>query len=116
MHRYFHHLHTLSDRPESIIYLCITFENLLKQSDANLYFHLHHTLDIEPLSIAHRWIIYGFVGILDPDQLLLLWDRMIGYQSCLIFSVLAAALFVFRKDALLMAHSEKEVIVGFSLN
>jgi hypothetical protein len=30
------------------------------------------------LQIAFSWIQLGFVGLLEVDQLLLLWDRVIG--------------------------------------
>ncbi len=109
--RFFTHLHSFSDRTDNILYLCIAFENLLKQSDSHLFFHLQFNLDFQPLSIAYRWILYGFVGVLSPDQVLLLWDKMIGYDSCLIFSVMAAAIFTFRKEELLSAKCEQDVLV-----
>ena len=111
MIRFFTNLHTFSDRTDNILYLCIAFENLLKQSDSHLFFHLKFNLDFQPLSIAYRWILYGFVGVLSPDQVLLLWDKMIGYDSCLIFSVMAAAIFTFRKEELLSAKCEQDVLV-----
>ena len=106
---------TISDSKNGIAYLCIAFENFLKQSDAYLYFHLHHSMELPPAKLAYRWIIYAFVGILEPDQVLLLWDRMVGYDSTLILSVLAAALFVYRREALLQSRTEKDVKVS-SLN
>lgn len=106
-------MHSISDHPNGILKLSVTFENLLKQSDAYLFYHLKNVINIEPLSVAYGWIIYGFVGILEPDQVLTLWDRMIGYNDCLILSVLAAAIFVFRRDSLLRAVNEKEVMSAF---
>jgi hypothetical protein len=107
-------LHSISDHQNGILKLCISFENLLKQSDAYLFYHLKNVLNIEPLSIAYGWMVYGFVGILEPDQILELWDRMIGYNDCLILSVMATAIFIFRRESLLRAHTEKEVEIAFS--
>jgi hypothetical protein len=109
---FFIHLHTINDRTDNILYLCIAFENLLKQADSHLFFHLQFNIDFQPLSLAYRWILYGFVGVLSPDQVLLLWDRMIGYDTNLILSVMAAAIFSFRKSELLLAKCEKDVLVN----
>ena len=112
--RYFIHLHSISDHHNSILKLCISFENLLKQSDAYLFYHLKNVLNIEPLSVAYGWMVYGFVGILEPDQVLVLWDRMIGYNDTFILSMMAAAIFIFRRENLLRAHTEKEVENAFA--
>ncbi len=70
--------------------------------------------------VAFPWIQLGFVGLLEMDQLLHLWDRVIGawpmlhpllpltsscvcagYMDPLVLAVAAAAVFVYRADALL---------------
>ena len=33
------------------------------------------------LRIAFRWIVRAFSGYLSTDQLLILWDRILGYDS-----------------------------------
>lgn len=33
------------------------------------------------LRIAFKWIVRAFSGYLSTDQLLLLWDRILGYDS-----------------------------------
>ncbi|RKO88029.1 hypothetical protein BDK51DRAFT_51669 [Blyttiomyces helicus] len=109
--RYFCHLHTLNSHPQGLLVLSTTFENLLKQADSPLYFHLAHTLQSPPLSIAFRWLMFGFVGVLDVEQVLLLWDRVIAFDRAELFSVVAAAVFLFRRDALVAARSLKDVEV-----
>lgn len=33
------------------------------------------------LRIAFKWMVRAFSGYLSTDQLLLLWDRILGYES-----------------------------------
>lgn len=40
----------------------------------NQVFHLR-------LRIAFKWMVRAFSGYLSTDQLLLLWDRILGYES-----------------------------------
>lgn len=42
------------------------------------------------------WIMSGFVGYLAPSETLLLWDRIIGFDSLLVLPVLAVAIMTFR--------------------
>ncbi|MXQ81705.1 hypothetical protein E5288_WYG011870 [Bos mutus] len=48
------------------------------------------------LRISFKWMVRAFSGYLATDQLLLLWDRILGYNSLEILAVLAAAVFAFR--------------------
>jgi hypothetical protein len=43
----------------------------------------------------------GFSGHLPPDQLLDLWDLVLGYDSLEVLPILAVAILSFRKDNLL---------------
>ncbi len=95
----------------SILYLSALFENLLKQRDAQLYFYLVFELDIQPLDLAFKWILYAFVGIFEVDQILLLWDRIISYNSIDLLSLTAAALFYYQRDNLLKCQTSDEVHV-----
>ena len=69
---------------------------------------------MNPLQIAFSWIQLGFVGILEVDQLLILWDRVIGYMDTTILGVFAASIFVYRAESLLMCTSAvfAERIIG----
>ncbi|KAJ3296579.1 hypothetical protein HDU79_006201 [Rhizoclosmatium sp. JEL0117] len=112
--RYFFKLHTITSAPDGIIGLSVTFESFLKQLDPLLFLHLTHELGCPPVTYAFRWLMYGFVGVLDVEQILLLWDRIIGFDRMEILSALAAAIFVFRRERLLEAKTEKELEVALS--
>ncbi|KAA0187038.1 TBC1 domain family member 19 [Fasciolopsis buskii] len=47
----------------------------------------------------------AFSGFLAPDQVLLLWDRILGFDSLEILSVLAVAIFSYRKENLLLVNT-----------
>lgn len=74
--------------------------------------------------VAFAWIQFGFAGLLEMDQVLHLWDRVIGedwpqsvgrrwpvavshncmspgYMDPLLLAVAAAAIFLYRADALM---------------
>ncbi len=43
----------------------------------------------------------GFVGLLEMDQLLHLWERIIGYMDPTLLAVTAVAIFIHRSEMLL---------------
>ena len=63
---------------------------------------------IIPLKIAFPWIFYAFVGILEVDQIYLLWDRIIGFETLEILPILAAGIFVFRANLILNCTNQEE--------
>ena len=109
--RYFYKLHYPSNKKGSILYQSILFENLVKQHDMDLYYFLVHELEVQPLEIAFRWMLYAFVGVLESDQVLLMWDRIIGYDSLDLLALTAAALFSFRKEVLMSCQNKQDVFV-----
>ncbi|KAJ3298745.1 hypothetical protein HK104_010310 [Borealophlyctis nickersoniae] len=112
--RYFSHLHTLNSTRRGLLYLSCTFETLLKQTDALLYAHLAHNIGHSPLHHAFRWIMYGFIGVLDVEQVLLLWDRIIAFDKAELLAAVAVAIFLFRKGQLMGARNEKDIEHAFS--
>jgi hypothetical protein len=86
----------------------------LKQSDSKLFFHISYNLGLNPLDIAFKWILYAFVGILEVDQVLLLWDRIVGFDNLSLLAITAAALMLFRRDMLLAATDSNQVQVIYS--
>ncbi|XP_075857271.1 TBC1 domain family member 19 isoform X2 [Microcebus murinus] len=74
--RFFFRLHSISSHP-------------------SLFYHLRE-IGAQPLRISFKWMVRAFSGYLATDQLLLLWDRILGYNSLEILAVLAAAVFAFR--------------------
>ncbi|KAJ3405500.1 hypothetical protein HDU80_001232 [Chytriomyces hyalinus] len=107
--RYFHNLHTISCHPHSLPNLLTTFESLLKSLDPLLFLHLTQNAGTVPIKFAFRWILYGFVGVLDVEQVLLLWDRILGFETTELLSAVAAALFLFRRERLMHVRGEKDV-------
>ncbi|XP_075714978.1 TBC1 domain family member 19 isoform X2 [Rhinoderma darwinii] len=93
--RYFFRLHSISSHISGIMSLCLLFETLLQTHLPQLFYHLRE-IGAQPLRISFKWMVRGFSGYLATDQLLLLWDRILGYNSLEILAVLAAAVFAFR--------------------
>ena len=60
---------------------------------------------MQPLRLAFKWLVRAFSGYLASEQVLLLWDRILGYDSVELLPVLAAAIFSFRKTNLLQAQT-----------
>uniref|UniRef100_A0A673IZR2 TBC1 domain family member 19-like n=1 Tax=Sinocyclocheilus rhinocerous TaxID=307959 RepID=A0A673IZR2_9TELE len=102
--RYFFRLHSISSHPSGIVSLCLQFERLLQTHLPQLFYHLRE-IGAQPLRIAFKWIVRAFSGYLSTDQLLLLWDRILGYDSLEIVAVLATAVFVFRAENLMEVTS-----------
>lgn len=49
-----------------------------------------------PLDMVFPWLMSGFAAHVAPAETLLLWDRIIGYDSLLPLPVLAVAILTFR--------------------
>ena len=86
------------------------FEDLIQRYEPELFRHLLE-VGIAPLQLAFSWMQLAFVGYLQPDQLLLLWDRIIaqGNDGLLLLPILAAAIFVYRSHALMKARDVQDV-------
>ena len=106
--KYLCYLHSLTSESRGIISLCKLFEDLIQAYDSDLVYHLNQ-LGMPPLKIAFPWIFYSFIGYIEVEQVYLLWDRMIGYDSPDIIVLLAVALFVYRSDALMQCSSKEEI-------
>uniref|UniRef100_A0A3B3C1W9 TBC1 domain family, member 19 n=1 Tax=Oryzias melastigma TaxID=30732 RepID=A0A3B3C1W9_ORYME len=102
--RYFFRLHSISSSPSGIVALCLQFERLLQAHLPQLFYHLRQ-IEAQPLRIAFKWMVRAFSGYLSTDQLLLLWDRILGYDSLEVVAVLAAAVFAFRAENLMEVTS-----------
>ena len=84
--------------------LCKLFEDLLQESEPSLFFYLIR-FEVSPLTIGFPWIVSGFVGYLAVDQVLHVWDRIIGHDSLLILPILAAAIIAFRKQVIMVWYT-----------
>nr|XP_057922415.1 TBC1 domain family member 19 [Doryrhamphus excisus] len=102
--RYFFRLHSISSASSGIVSLCLLFERLLQAHLPQLFYHLRQ-MGAQPLRIAFKWLVRAFSGYLCTDQLLFLWDRILGYDSLEPVAVLAAAVFAFRAENLMEVTS-----------
>jgi hypothetical protein len=108
--RYFCRLHVLSDDTfpsPALVGLLRAFEDLAQRHEPALCFHLL-SINAPAATLASAWIVHAFARHLDATQTLLLWDRIVGYDSVLPIAVAAAAVIAFRKDALMRAASAEE--------
>lgn len=53
----------------------------------------------------------GFSGHLPPEQLLYLWDLILGYDSLEVIPLLAVTILSFRKENLLQVNTQQNVEV-----
>ncbi|ORX54272.1 hypothetical protein BCR36DRAFT_283197 [Piromyces finnis] len=108
--KYCSKLHTINN-PKGLIYLCQVFEHTFKQLDSVLYFHIQYIIGKSPLEIVFPWIVYSFVGMLDIEQILLLWDRIIGFDSLELIPIAATCIFLYKKESLLQISNVNELKV-----
>ena len=46
------------------------------------------------------WLVQAYGGFLNPEQLLYLWDLILGFDTLLVLPLLAASVFSLRRDNL----------------
>lgn len=63
------------------------------------------------VKIVFKWIMRGFSGHLPPEQLLYLWDLILGYDSLEIIPLLAVTILSFRKENLMQVNNQQSVEV-----
>ncbi|KAH9283064.1 TBC1 domain family member 19 [Echinococcus granulosus] len=79
-----------------------TTKRILLEKEPRLVLHLM-SIGSPPLQIAFRWLLRGFSGYLAVEQVLLLWDRVLAWDSIEILAILAAAIFAYRSRNLMEA-------------
>ncbi|EFX79137.1 hypothetical protein DAPPUDRAFT_245167 [Daphnia pulex] len=109
--KYWSRLHRLSSHGQGIVALSVLFERLLQQQEPELWIHCLNN-NIEPLRIAMPWMVQAFSGFLIPEQLLFLWDLILGFDSMLLLPLLAASIFSLRRENLhrILSHDSAETI------
>ena len=98
--RYWCKLNVIRSQRGTLLSLCQQFEELLQTHDPHLFFHMIQ-LGVHPLRVALPWIQFAFVPLLDPAEVLVLWDRVLGFDDLTVLPVLAAAIFIFRSQAVM---------------
>ncbi|GLI64671.1 hypothetical protein VaNZ11_008023 [Volvox africanus] len=114
--RYWSKLHSLSacgPPSPALPGLLRVFEALMQELDPQLVTHLCR-LGLLPVTLALPWITNAFSGALPVQEVLLLWDRIIGLDSLLPLPLLAAAVLCFRRHVLLSCTSPSEVVSALS--
>ncbi|KAG5867498.1 hypothetical protein JTB14_015973 [Gonioctena quinquepunctata] len=106
--RYWHRLHRVCANSQGIISLCLQFEKLLQCYDPILWNHFKKWR-IPPLRVVIKWIMRAFSGHLPPEQLLTLWDLVLGYDSLEIIPFLAVVIVIFRKENLMKVTTLQNV-------
>ncbi|XP_053695784.1 TBC1 domain family member 19 [Sabethes cyaneus] len=98
--RYCYRLTTINTHPQGIVSLCLLFEKLLQTHEPQLWSHFRE-LQIQPIRVVFKWLMRAFSGHLPPEQLLILWDLILGYDSLEILSLLALIIMSFRRESLM---------------
>ncbi|CAL8091062.1 unnamed protein product [Calicophoron daubneyi] len=106
--RHFYKLHTISNDASGILAICSLFERLLMTREPQVFLHLK-SYGIQPIRFVFKWIMRAFSGFLSPDQVLMLWDRILGFDSLEILAVLAVAIFSYRRSNLLLVNTSAGV-------
>ncbi|XP_013110989.1 TBC1 domain family member 19 isoform X1 [Stomoxys calcitrans] len=102
--RYCHRLTTINTHPQGIVSICLLFEKLLQTHEPQLWSHFRE-LQIQPIRVVFKWLMRAFSGHLPPDQLLVLWDLILGFDSLEILSIFAIIILSFRKESLMQVNS-----------
>ncbi|GBP07093.1 TBC1 domain family member 19 [Eumeta japonica] len=100
--RYWHRLHFISTHPQGIVALCLLYERLLEANEPLLWIHFRN-ININPIRVVFKWLMRAFSGHLPPEQLLFLWDAVLGYDSLELLPLLAVAILSFRKENIFQA-------------
>ncbi|XP_078040185.1 TBC1 domain family member 19 isoform X3 [Augochlora pura] len=106
--RYWFRLHTVSNHKQGIVALCLLFERSLQCYEPLLWVYFRNC-HIQPIKVVFKWIMRGFSGHLPPEQLLYLWDLILGYDSLEIIPLLAVAILSFRKENLMQVNTLQSV-------
>lgn len=101
-------MNVISSDEGTLVHVCATFENLLMSSHPTLVLHMVR-IGVQPLLIAMPWLQFGFVGLLEVDQILHLWDRVIGYDDTCLLALVAVGVFLIRAENILATQAPAEV-------
>jgi hypothetical protein len=92
----------------TLLHVCATFENLLMSVHPSLFLHMVK-VGVQPLLIAMPWLQFGFVGLLEVEQVLHLWDRLVGYDDTCLLALLAVGVFMIRAENVMATTVPAEV-------
>ena len=61
------------------------------------------------MAVAFPWLHLAFGGHLEAGEVLVLWDRLLGYDGCDLLPVLAVGVFLWRRESLMKAKGKEDV-------
>ncbi|KAF6200014.1 hypothetical protein GE061_006313 [Apolygus lucorum] len=102
--RYWFRLHEVSSHPQGVLSMCLLFERLLHKHEPELWVHFKKH-SVQPIRLAFKWIMRTFSGHLPPEQVLYLWDLILGYDSMEVVPLLAVNILSIRRENLLSVTS-----------
>eukprot|EP00622_Pseudochattonella_farcimen_P003237 FR738365.1.p1 GENE.FR738365.1~~FR738365.1.p1 ORF type:complete len:254 (+),score=7.31 FR738365.1:2-763(+) len=111
--RYWCKVNVIRSCTDTLVPLRRLFEELVQCHDPRLFFHMLQT-GTHPLHIAMPWIQFGFVNLLDPSEVLSLWDRVLGYDDMLLLPILATAIFLFRSQTIMLTNDKEHITEIFA--
>ncbi|MEW5306035.1 MAG: hypothetical protein WDW36_008536 [Sanguina aurantia] len=106
--RYWCGLRSLSPSHGALPMLCKMTEDVLQVLDPTVVAHLQSLL-VPPASLVMPWLTSAFVGFLPVNEVLLLWDRVVGLDSLLPLPLLAVAVLCFRRQVILACRCADEL-------
>eukprot|EP00388_Colpodella_angusta_P047174 GDKK01071911.1.p1 GENE.GDKK01071911.1~~GDKK01071911.1.p1 ORF type:complete len:425 (-),score=71.24 GDKK01071911.1:32-1135(-) len=101
-----------SELSPTLLGLLVLFERYMIMFLPDLKKHVTENLSISMLRIVLPWISSGFLNVLSPDQIFMLYDRIIGFDSLELLSLLCVAIFAWKKDLLLLCKNENDIRVA----
>ena len=108
-----HSLHPGGMPSPSLPVLSKTFEDLAQHMEPEICLHL---LDVglPPLSLALPWMVSAFADVFEPQDVLAIWDRVVGYDSLLPLAIVAVGILRFRRARILKADLPQDVRAALS--
>ncbi|KAK8757225.1 hypothetical protein V5799_000073 [Amblyomma americanum] len=111
--RYFHKLMAVSSDPEGIVSLLLTFERLVQYREPEFLPALaSKNVDLQP--IVFQMLMQSFCAHLPAEEVLRLWDRILGYDSVYVLPVAAASLVCSKKAEILGTNDQSSLEDVFS--
>lgn len=69
---------------------------------------------LSPLSLALSWMVGAFADLFEPQDVLAIWNRAMGYDSSFLLAIVAAGLPRFRWSRILKADLAQDVRAALS--
>ena len=101
-------LTSISSIQNSIICLSILFEKYAFIANHKLFVHLNN-IDSPAIKIFFPLIQNAFIGYLNPEQLFLLFDRILGFRSLDILPLVALGIYIKNSKILMQLDKFEDI-------